>query len=171
MTKNQSPLDIEEVVEPKKEGNKEFNRGSLLELIPLSLIVIGFYMRNNDVEIASKFIIIGWSISAFLYLLFSWYMFKVQTYNERYEVVLSVLCGISFVFGIVGLILVFESRNGGSQLLTIALLSGVCLFVITFILFVLNITKSRTSEFYRNLIARLLIFCVIILRMHPDLPF
>lgn len=170
MTKSNSPLDIDEVVPPRKEEKKDADRGSLLELIPLSLIVIGFYLRNNYAEVASQFIIIGWSISAFLYLLFSWYMFKVQTY-KRYEVVLSVLCGISFVFGIFGLIFVFESWDGGSRLLDIALVSGACLFVISFVLFVLNISKSRTSNFYRNLLARLLIFCVIILRLHPGLPF
>ena len=170
MTKSNSPLDIDEVVVPEKESKKEFNRGSLLELIPLSLIVIGFYLRNNDIEFASQFIIIGWSISAFLYLLFSWYMFSVQPY-KRYEVMLSVLSGISFVSGIFGLIFVFEAWAGGSELLTYALFSGACLFVISFIFFVLNITKSRTSEFYRNLLARLLIFCVIVIKMHPDLPF
>ena len=170
MTKSNAPLDIDEVVDKIEEPKKEFNRGSLLELIPLSLIVVGFYMRNNDFQMASQFIIIGWSISAFLYLLFSWYMFKVQTY-KRYEVVLSVLSGISFLCGIFGLIFVFESWYGGNNLLNIALFSGALLFVICFLSFVINITRSRASEFYRNLLARLLIFCVIIIRMHPDLPF
>ncbi len=170
MTKRNSPLDIDEVVAPEKEKRKENQNGSLLELVPLSLIVIGFYLRNNDSEYASQFIIIGWSISAFLYLLFSWYMFSVKPY-KRYEVVLSVMSGVAFVAGIFGLILVFESFSGGSELLNVALFLGAALFVISFILFVVNITKSRTSEFYRNLLARLLIFCVIILRMHPDLPF
>ena len=121
MTKKNSPLDIDEVVSTEKEEKKEVNRGSLLELIPLSLIVIGFYMRNNDYENASQFIIVGWSISAFLYLLFSWYMFSVYPY-KRYEVVLSVLAGITFVFGIFGLIFTFESWSGGTELLNIALL-------------------------------------------------
>jgi len=170
MTKSNSPLDIDEVVVPQKEEKIGANRGSLLELIPLSLIVIGFYMHNNDYEAASQFIIVGWSISAFLYLVFSWYMFSVQSY-KRYEVVLSVLSGICFVAGIFGLIFVFESWNGGSELLNFALVIGACLFVISFISFVLNISRSKASEFYRNLLARLLIFCVIIIKMHPDLPF
>jgi len=170
MTKKNAPLDIDEVVSSEKEEKKEVNRGSLLELIPLSLIVLGFYLRNNDYEIASQFIIVGWSLSAFLYLLFSWYMFSIQPY-KRYEVVLSVLSGITFVFGIFGLIFVFEGWKHGSELLDVALFLGVIFFVTSFILFVINIRKSRTSEFYRNLLARLLIFCVIILRLHPDLPF
>ena len=170
MTKSNSPLDIDEVVVSQKTEKKEVNRGSLLELIPLSLIVIGFYLHNNGSEFASEFIIIGWSISAFLYLVFSWYMFSVQSY-KRYEVVLSVLAGISFVCGIIGLIFVFESWPWGSELLNFALFLGVCLFVISFISFVLNISRSKTSEFYRNLLTRLLIFCVIIIKMHPDLPF
>lgn len=169
MTKKNSPLDIDEVVLPEKETQKD-PKGSLLELIPLSLIVIGFYLRNNDYEIASQFIIVGWSISAFLYLIFSWYMFRVQSY-ERYEIVLSILAGISFVCGIIGLIFVFEDWYGGAELLNIALFSGAGLFVISFILFVINIQRSRSSDYYRNLLARLLIFCVIILRLHPGLPF
>lgn len=169
MAKENTPLDIDEVVVSKKE-TKEVNRGSLLELIPLSLIVIGFYLRNNDYESASQFIIVGWSISAFLYLLFSWYMFTIQPY-KRYEIVLSVLAGIAFVFGIFGLIFTFESWSGGPEMLNVALLLGVVLFATSFILFVINIRKSRTSEFYRNILARLLIFCVIIIRLHPDLPF
>ena len=170
MSKSNSPLDIDEVVVKEKDKKKDVNRGSLLELIPLSLIVIGFYLRNNDYESASQFIIIGWSFSAFLYLLFSWYMFKVQDY-KTYEVILSILSGISFVCGIVGLIFIFEAWSGGESLLTVALYSGAALFVTSFILFVINVRESRTSEFYRNLLARLLIFCVIILRLHPDLPF
>jgi hypothetical protein len=55
--------------------------------------------------------------------------------------------------------------------LNFALGLGVCLFVICFVLFVINIRISRTSDFYRNLLVRLLIFSVIILRLHPDLPF
>jgi len=170
MSNSNSPLDIDEVLDSQNREKKDVKRGSLLELIPLSLIVIGFYLRNNGSEIASQFIIIGWSISAFLYLVFSWYMFRVQSYR-RYEVVLSVLSGISFVSGIIGLIFVFESWSWGSELLNFALLLGASLFVITFITFVLNISRSKASEFYRNLLARLLIFCVIIIKMHPALPF
>ncbi len=170
MTKKNSPLDIDEVVSKKQNEKRESHHGWLLELIPLSLLVIGFYMRNKGMEAASQFIIIGWSFSAFLYLLFSWYMFRVETY-KRHEVVLSVLCGISFVFGIGGLIFVFEGWRGANTLLNIGLYSGVVLFVASFILFVININKSRTSDFYRNLLARLLIFCVIIIRLHPGLPF
>lgn len=171
MTKSNTPLDIDEVVTPEEESNKRpFNRGSLLELIPLTLIVIGFYLRNNYAEVAFQFIVVGWGLSAFLYLFFSWYMFKVQTY-KRYEVVLSVLCGLSFVCGILGMMFTLESWYGGSQLLNVGLVSGAILFTTSFILFLLNIKESRTSEFYRNLLARLLIFCVLIIRIHPDLPF
>jgi len=97
-------------------------------------------------------------------------MFRVQSY-EGYEIVLSILAGISFVCGIIGLIFVFEDWYGGTELLNIALFSGAGLFVISFILFVINIQRSRSSDYYRNLLARLLIFCVIILRLHPGLPF
>lgn len=167
--KTDSPLDFDEVVEHQPE-EPDSQRGSLLEILAITLIVIGFILKNKDVEFASQFIIIGWSLSAFLYLIFSWYMFKVGPY-AKYEMVLSISCGLAFVIGILGMLFVFEYWDGGAELMTIGLLTGAALFLMTIILFVININKARAAAFYRNLLARLLIFCVILVRLHPDLPF
>ncbi len=163
-----SPLDIDEVVSRRSEKPDSI-RGSLLELLAIGLIVTGFILKNKDAEIASQFIIIGWSLSALLYLMFSWLMFRVKDY-QKYEVILSVLCGLTFVIGILGMLFVVEYWEGGPELMTVGLYSGAVLFVITIILFIINIRQNRAAAFYRNLLARLLIFCVILIRLHPEMP-
>ena len=94
---NKRPLDFEEVVEPGESKNK--SRSSLLELIPITLIVIGLYMRNNGIDGASAMMVIGGGLASLMYLLFSWYMFKVEQYRKS-EIVLSILVGLIFPIGI-----------------------------------------------------------------------
>lgn len=163
---NKNPLDFEETIE--EENNKSSRKGSFLELIPISLIVIGLYMKNNGIEGASTMMIIGGGLASLMYLLFSWFMFKVDEYQKK-EIVLSILAGLIFPTGIIGLVAYYESWPYATQLINIALIGAAVLFVLSLILFIANFRNERASVFYRNLLTRLLVFAALLVRLHPDI--
>jgi len=164
---NKKPLDFEEVVEPEVE-QKRSRKGSLLELIPISLIVIGLYLKNEGKSGASEMLIIGGSLASLFYLLFSWYMFKVEEYRKG-EVVLSILAGLIFPIGIIGLVAYYESWSYATDLINAALIGAATLFVLSLGLFIYNFRDERSSIFYRNLLTRLLVFAALLVRLHPDI--
>ena len=159
------PLDSEEVIKPEK-GGRSSRKGSLLELIPIALIVIGLYLKNQGNPIASTVLIIGGGLASLMYLLFSWYMFKVEEYQKN-EIVLSILAGLTFPTGIIGLVSYYESWPFATQLINAALIGAGLLFVVSLILFIANFRNERASVFYRNLLTRLLVFAALLVRLHP----
>ncbi len=165
---NKKPLDFEEVVKPEEARNK--TKGSLLELIPITLIVIGLYMKNNGINGASTMMIIGGGLASLMYLLFSWYMFKVEKYLKN-EIILSILVGLIFPTGILGLIAFYENWLYATRLINIALIGAAILFVFSLILFIYNFRNQRASVFYRNLLTRLLVFAALLVRLHPGIYF
>jgi hypothetical protein len=161
-----NPLDYEE-----KEISTERPRGrksAFLELIPMALIVIGLYLRNKGNDAGSDFLILGGALASLFYLLFSWYMFKVEEYKKG-EVFLSILVGLIFPLGILGLVGYYESWAYSSLLVNIALMSAGGLFVLCLALFIYNFRDERASIFYRNILTRLLIFSALLIRLHPDI--
>lgn len=160
-----NPLDFEEKEVPQSPRRR---KGALLELIPIALIVIGLYMRNQGNDNGSEFLILGGALASLFYLLFSWYMFKVEEY-KRGEVVLSVLVGLIFPLGILGLVCYYESWPYATQLINISLISAAGLFILCLGLFIYNFRDERASIFYRNILTRLLIFAALLVRLHPDI--
>lgn len=164
---NRQPLDFEEI-EPAEEEQKASRKGSLLELIPITLIVIGLYLRNEGKAGSSEMLIIGGGLASLLYLLFSWFMFKVDEYKKS-EVVLSILAGLIFPTGILGLVGYYESWTFATALINVALIGAAVLFVSSLALFIYNFKNERASIFYRNLLTRLLVFAALLVRLHPDI--
>lgn len=164
---NKKPLDFDEVVEPvvKVEEDPRIHRGSMLELIPISIIVLALVLRRYEMDYSSEVMIFGGGLAALLYLLFSWYMFKINRY-QKLEIGLSVLCGLVFPVGILGLVAQYEGWRSASDLLLWALYAGASLFVVALFLFLFNIRDERASVFYRNLLARLLVFCALLIRLN-----
>jgi len=161
---DKNPLDYEEE-EIQEEGSGS-SKGSLLELIPIILIVIGLYLNNQGKPYGSEMLIIGGGLASLLYLLFSWYMFKVEEY-KRNEIALSILVGLLFPTGILGLIFYYESWPYATELINISLIGSGILFVINLILFIINFRNERASVFYRNVLTRLLVFAALLIRLHP----
>jgi hypothetical protein len=161
------PLDFDEVVKPESES-KSPRKGSLLELIPIALIVIGLYLNNQGKPGASTMMILGGGLASLMYLLFSWYMFKVEEYKKS-EIILSILAGMIFPAGILGLVSYYESWPYATELINVALIGAGVLFVISLILFIVNFRNERASIFYRNLLTRLLVFAALLARLHPDI--
>lgn len=164
---NRKPLDYEESDEVY-EASSRSKKGALLELIPISLIVLGLILRNNGKPYGSELLILGGGLASLLYLLFSWYMFKVDEYKKG-EVVLSVLVGLLFPTGILGLVFYYESWPYATELVNVALIGAGVLFVVNLVLFIYNFRNERASVFYRNVLTRLLVFAALLIRLHPDI--
>ena len=165
---NKTPLDYDEVVNKEKETatiSPTQRRFQNLEVVPLILLAIGVTMRNNGLAYSTYMLFAGGFSSAILYGFFSWYMFSVDRYRPL-EVILSILCGLIFPAGILGILARYESWQYGDQLMNFALYGGVALIAVSILLFIFNLKDKRASTFYRNLIARLLIFTVLILQFN-----
>ncbi len=162
--KNQDPLDLEEVVSPEKEIPTSPLQRFLqnLEIIPLVILSIGLWMKYKGVAYSSEILIIGGSTSAILYIAFSWLMFRVGKYKIL-EVLISIICGLAFGVGILAILFRLESWEMSEELLAIGLNGMVGLLLVSIGLFAFNLKDKRASVFYRNVIARLLIFTVLLL--------
>jgi len=164
MSKNQEPLDLEEVIP----SNKEIPATPLqrflqnLEIIPLIILAIGLGMKYKDMPYSSEALIIGGCTSAMLYFAFSWVMFRVGKYKTM-EVILSILCGLAFGTGIIAILFRLESWEMSEEMLTIGIRGMLGLLFVSIGLFAFNLKDKRASTFYRNVIARLLIFTVLLL--------
>lgn len=165
---NKTPLDYDEVVDEQKEtadllpAQRRFQN---LEIIPLILLAIGVTLRNIGFPYSNYLLFAGGFSCSILYGFFSWYMFSVDKYRPL-EVILSILCGLIFPAGILGILSRYEGWPYGEQLMNISLYGGVGLIAVSILLFVFHLKDKRASTFYRNLIARLLIFTVLILQFN-----
>ncbi|MEM6966800.1 MAG: hypothetical protein AAF573_18695, partial [Bacteroidota bacterium] len=163
--KNQPPLDFEEVVQESTVATQLTpwqKRLLTLELIPLILIALGLWMTKSGNAHAENILNIGGWASALLYLFFSWYMFKVGKYLPL-EVVLSVLCGLVFPVGFLGIFLMRTSWPYSSQMISTGIYGGLFLAFVSILLFSFHLKDRRATVFYRNIIARLLIFSMLLL--------
>ena len=161
---NQDPLDLEEVISPKKEMATTPLQRFLqnLEIIPLIILAIGLWMKYQNMAYSSEVLIVGGSTSAVLYIAFSWLMFRVGKYKTL-EVILSILCGLAFGVGIIAVLFRLESWEMSEELLAVGIKGMVGLLFVSIGLFAFHLKDKRASVFYRNVIARLLIFTVLLL--------
>ncbi len=139
-----------------------------LELIPLLFICCGFILKYFGFDYWMEVLGLGAILAALLYLFFAWYLFKVDEYKLP-EVILSVLSGLVFLQGILGLLYSFFSWDGGFDLLSHGLYGGLWLSVLTMVVFLFHLKDERASKFYRKLLARLLVFTIILLTFYPGL--
>lgn len=163
-SKDQDPLDLQEVISPSKEIPTSPLQVFLqnLEIVPLIILAIGLWMKYQNMTYSSEVLIIGGSTSAILYIAFSWLMFRVGKYKTM-EVILSILCGLVFGIGIISILFRLESWEMSEELLAVGIKGMVGLLFVSIGLFTFHLKDKRASVFYRNIIARLLIFTVLLL--------
>ncbi len=77
--------------------------------------------------------------------------------------ILSILCGLAFGVGILAILFRLESWEMSEEMLSIGIKGMVGLLLVSIGLFAFNLEDKRASLFYRNVIARLLIFTVLLL--------
>lgn len=163
--KNPTPLDYEEVVSaetsesPISPLQKKLQN---LEFIPLITLAIGLFFKLQSWPYATEILVAGGTLSALLYLFFSWFMFRVGKYRPL-EVVLSIFCGLAFATGIFAILFRMQDWERSEQLVNYGMKGIVFFLFVSIILFAFHIKDKRASVFYRNLISRLLIFTVLLL--------
>ena len=161
-----NPLDYEEKVDKIKEDPIKRNKLLFaLELLPVFLIGIGIYFRNTAQPNWEYFLIGGGASAAFIYIFFSWYMFKVKKY-QKMEVLLSIFSGILFGVGIVGIVFRFLTWEGAERIIYGAFTGGIGLTSLCIVLLLIHLNDERGSAFYRNLLARLLVMSSILLTIY-----
>jgi hypothetical protein len=162
--KNQDPLDLQEVISPKKELPTTPLQRFLqnLEIFPLIILAIGLWMKYQSMAYSSEILIIGGSTSAILYMAFSWLMFRVGKYKTM-EAILSILCGLAFGIGILAILFGLESGGIKEVILTTGIRGMLGLLFISIGLFAFHLKDKRASIFYQKVIARLFIFIVLLL--------
>ncbi len=163
-----SPLDYEESVEQEIETLKSWTnyQGYYLELFPILVICLGLFLHFQGNSWWQETIIVGGGLAVFFYLFLSWYLFRVGTYRQM-ELLFSILAGLFFSMGIIGILLHLLIWRNASLFLGIGFGGSVILFCGTFISFIFHLNDDRASIFYRNLLARLMIFIAILARLYP----
>ena len=161
-----TPLDMEDQPEQQPAGEKAARKrlAVYLEIIPLALITGALLLRYIGNSYWIEVLLGGGLLAAVLYLLFSWYLFSTDDY-KLWEVILSVISGLIFAAGIIGLLARMKGWRGGEWLLQAGLNGGIGLCALSCGLFLVNIRNERAAIFYRNLLARLMIFIAILLSM------
>jgi len=137
-----------------------------LELIPISVIALGLAFQYYNQTYWMETIIMGGALAAFIYCFFSWYLFKVEVYKP-FEVILSIITGLLFPIGILGIVLKMKMYVFADQMITLALYGGLSICAVSLVFLAINLRNERTSNFYKGLLARVLILTVILLRTYP----
>ena len=158
----QLPLDMEESEEGREMADIRKNRiWFYLEWIPISLLSIGFLLRQQG-NYLWKYLLIGGGISAILiYLLFSSSLLQAKK-NSRLEMTLSLLSGLLLSFGVLSLIGKFLFWDNAEIWLRYTLYGGFAMLTLVSFAFLFHIRQSKATNFYRDLIARLLIFIALV---------
>ena len=132
-----------------------------MEWIPITLLSIGILLRQQD-NYLWKYLIIGGGIAAaVIYVLFSTILLKAQQ-NSPLEMTLSVISGLLLSLGIVSLVAQFLFWDFAEQLLRITLYAGLAMVLVVGMSFLWHIREVQSARFYRDLLARLLIFIALI---------
>ncbi|MEL6864352.1 MAG: hypothetical protein AAFP19_08035 [Bacteroidota bacterium] len=153
------PLDMEERP-PQKSPLQE--RLLYLEIIPPVLIAIGLYFKYLGKSFWLDWVAFGGGLAVVIYLFFSWFLFKVDQYRWL-ELIFSILTGLTFTLGMVGLVLFALSVDNAFSLIELALNAVWPLSLLSIGLLLVNIRNERASRFYRRIIARLMVFAAILL--------
>jgi len=159
------PLDYEEQMIVEKNSRKK-HLLFFLEAIPILLLAIGLFLRKINSEYWQMVILAGGSLTALIYLFFSWYLFKIKEYRLL-EAIISVMTGLFFSFSFFGLFFKYLSWEGANGLLTVGMSGGLSLFVVCAFMFLFYLSDERASRFYQNILARLLIFTAILFSVMP----
>lgn len=161
----QSPLDMNDWMEEPASPEDTNKNAYWLELIPLILIGSSVGMRYLEMNYWREVLIAGGAIAALVYLFFSWYILQVKKIQSL-EFLFSLLTGLVFPVGIACIYLQWKAWAPAETLLQFTLGATALLLGASFLLLFFNASDIRKGTFYRNLIGRLLILIVILIRIY-----
>jgi len=152
---------------PKKDRNEpKVDRlrtlGNYLELAPILILCGGMLMQTQGIPNWKPVILFGGGVAVVIYTIFSYYMFQLEKYTTI-EFTLGLFSAVLFPLGISGIVFPEYSQMGDT--LAYGIYGSAILLGIGMILFIYNITDPRASVFYRSLIARVMVFGAILLRL------
>ncbi len=162
--KGQDPLDLDQVIGQRKEKDRFANIRFMLELIPISLLSLGIFLRYKQLPYWDYALLLGGILSAGVYLIFSRFLLKAEK-QKTYEVVLSVASGIVIPMGILGVVFQTKFWDKAEMMMLYALYGCLALVFLTILSFLYRIKDQQAARFHRSLLARLLIFAVIFYTM------
>lgn len=158
------PLDLEEAIGHKAKKERFSTIRFYLELIPISLLLIGVVLRYRGLPYWQYGLVLGGLMTGLVYLLFSRFLFKAEKQNT-YEVILSVASGILIPIGILGVVFRTMQWDNADRMVMIALYGSFFLIFATGISFLFHLKDEQAGRFHRSLLARLLVFAVIVFRL------
>jgi len=159
--KPQDPLDLEQAIGQHNVTDRFVNIRFFLELIPITLLSLGVFLRYKGMPYWDYTLLIGGVLSAGVYLLFSRFLLKAER-QKTYEVVLSVASGIVIPLGILGLVFDTMYWNNAEQMMRYSLYGCLGLVFVTILSFLYRIKNQNAARFHRSLLSRLMIFAVIL---------
>ncbi len=160
----QDPLDLEQVIGQRTEKDRFANIRFMLELIPISLLSLGIFLRYQQMPYWDYALLIGGVLSAGVYLIFSRFLLKAEK-QKTYEVVLSVASGIVIPLGILGVVFQTQYWDKAEMMMLYSMYGCLGLVFLTILSFLYRIKDQQAARFHRSLLSRLMIFAVILYSM------
>lgn len=136
--------------------------GNYLELAPILILCTGMLMQTQGLANWKAVILIGGGVAVVIYTIFSYYMFQLEKYTTI-EFTLGLFSAVLFPLGVSGILFPEYTQIGDT--LAYGIYGSAVLLAIGVILFIYNIADPRASIFYRSLIARVMVFGAILLRL------
>ncbi len=156
----QPPLDMEEPdreVAPAEQRKIWF----YLEWMPISLLTIGFLLRQQGHPFWKYVLIVGGMSAVVIYLLFSQVLLHAKK-NSWLQRGLSIASGLLLSVGVGSIVGQYFSWEIAEPLLRITLYGGLGLVTVVGLSFLAQIGKPENARFYRSLLARLLVFIALV---------
>ncbi len=159
------PLDYEDRIEDDLRSETYlFKNAPYVELFPIIMICLGIFLNYQGHIWWKEVLMTGGILATGIYFFFSWYLYNKGVYKKT-ELWISFLAGLLFPIGILGVWYKMMLWDGADQLLQVGIFGTVGLFGVSFLLFIFHLSDDRASVFYRNIIARLMIFAAILFRL------
>ncbi len=157
------PLDYQgdkKIINPEVDQLRKI--GQFLEVAPILILTVGMLMQTQGLPYWRSVILLGGGVSVAIYTFFSYFMFQLERYTTI-EFTLGLFSAILFPVGVSGIL--FPEIADNFDFMTYCLYGCGALFSVSLVLFICNITDDRASIFYRSLIARVMVFGAILLRL------
>jgi len=132
-----------------------------LEWIPISLLTIGIFLRNQGSALWPYFIIGGGIATGVIFLLFSTVLLNAEK-SSRLEMVLSIGSGLLIALGVGSLFAKYYYWGMATSMILASIYGGLGMIFLVAIAFVFKIRRPKSARFYRGLLARLFIFVALI---------
>lgn len=159
------PLDYTETNGPQQnEVPKERKRLSvLLEIAPLTLLALGLFLSYQGNPNWRIYFALGAVLTAIIFLINNWLLLWQANYGNL-EYGLSIFSSIYFIVCIGAIYFQFFNLEAAHAWSIIARWLGILLLALTSTGFLLRLKNPSYSDFYRRLLARVLVIFAVLIK-------